>query len=110
MQRERIELANAAAQLVKSHEYYVAKNVPQDHDTDKKTVTLYYEDVHDIYTCFLDYEKRILELQELLKREIKLTDKSYGVQINGVKEQSALINAIALIKSNDHSVQKSKNR
>lgn len=109
MQRETTDAANRAIELIKAHKFYLESNNTPDFATieEAKTVTLYYDDVKDIYQCFFDYESRLLELQNILKREIKLTDKSYGTQMNGVFAKEALLDAITLIKSNNHTVQQS---
>jgi hypothetical protein len=105
MRQDEIDAANEAVQLIAAQKYFLEKSEPPTNfDTKTKTITLYYDDVKDIYHCYLIYEKQLKELQELLNREIKLTGKSYSVRSNGVLSQEALIDAINLIKSNQHNL------
>ena len=92
--------AEKAVELINAQLYYCEKNEILLED-DRK-VTLFYEDVKDIYQCFFDYEQRLLNLQKILSREIAITNKNYGRQSNGVMLEDALIDAINIIKNNNH--------
>lgn len=104
MMREGINASNAAVQLITAQKYFLDKGEAPDFSEENNTITLYYDDVKDTYQCYFDYEKRLLELQELLMREIKITGKSYGKQANGVMSREALVDAINFIKNNNHTV------
>lgn len=112
MRQDEIDAANEAVSLIEAQKFFLSKNAPPDafQDPEAPKITLYYDDVKDIYHCYLVYEKQLKELQSLLSREIKLTGKSYGVRSNGVLSQEALIDAINLIKSNQHNLANKRGR
>jgi hypothetical protein len=104
MTREGINASNEAVQLITAQKYFLDKGEAPDFSEEHNTITLYYDDVKDTYQCYFDYEQRLLELQELLMREITITGKSYGKQGNGVMSREALVDAINFIKNNNHTV------
>jgi len=97
MHQDAIDIFNLADNLLRAHEFYVQRDLsPTDlHDQ----VMLYREDAKDIYACFVDYEQRILKLQELFKREIASTGKRYGVRNSGVMDHQALLDAVEIIRN-----------
>jgi hypothetical protein len=110
MRQDEIDAANEAVQLIAAQKYFLDKGEAPDFSEEQNTITLYYDDVKDTYQCYFDYEQRLLELQELLMREIKITGKSYGKQSNGVMSKEALLDAINFIKSNEHNLAKKNGR
>lgn len=104
MRQGEIEIYKQAVELIKAHEFYCSKGVSPDAipDPDAPKVTLFYDDVKDMYALALDYEKRLLRLQKILEREIKLINKSYGIRSSGVMDEEAVLEAVELIKNNLH--------
>ncbi len=90
---------NKAVELINAQLYYCEKNEVL---LDDRKITLFYDDVMDMYQGYFDYEQRLLNLQKILSREIAITNKNYGRQSNGVMLEDALIDAINIIKNNNH--------
>ena len=96
--------ANLAVELIKAQEFYLANNAPPNYMLDK--ITLFRDDVKDIYQMFFYYQQQILDLQKLFEREIKSTGKTYGIKSGGVLDKQALLDAINIIRQGSQSWKK----